>query len=182
MDQCVRCPSGFQCGVSGLTYPVANRGYFVSPKDPTDVHQCSMGDPAVDIIDSKTGDPAAGSSSCPGGNLTRAIGLECILNDAGTNLISAKDRKPNKECREAVGALCGKAYSGDGAQACSKCCKTNDVKPDGQLQAAAQACSLCFLLSLNHCPMMQGPFVTAVITAKHRTTLAYYVHRRVAKC
>ena len=176
MDQCVPCPAGFQCDKSGLTYPVAPRGFFVSPKDPTEIHKCSMGDPAIDPAI----DPAG--SSCPGGNLTRAIGLECILNDARTNLISAKDRKPNKECREAVGALCGKAYSGDGAQACSKCCKSNEIKPDGQLQATAWACSLCCMLSLNHCPVVQGPFVTATITTKRRTTLAYCVHRRVAKC
>ena len=118
------------------------QGYFVSPKDPNDIHQCKMGDPALP-------NGQQDSSSCPGGNVTKAAKLDCIVNEK-KQLISATDNTVTPACKAAVGALCGRPYSGDGAQACSKCCKDQERKPDGTLcdanyyhQSSVNTCLKC---------------------------------------
>jgi hypothetical protein len=118
-EECIPCPSGFDCTRQGLTYPVAYAGYYVSPKDPTQYHECTLGDVSI------------GQSSCPGGNVTIAEDLDCILNDQG-QLVSSKDASRNNDCKAAVGAKCTVGYMGDGASACSKCCKKSQIRPDGQ--------------------------------------------------
>ena len=138
------------------------QGYFVSPKDPNDIHQCKMGDPALP-------NGQQDSSSCPGGNVTKAAKLDCIVNEK-KQLISATDNKVTPACKAAVGALCGRPYSGDGAQACSKCCKDQERKPDGTLcdanyyhQSSDNTCLKCEKTSAKW--LIAGTTVVAVMLA-----------------
>lgn len=65
-------------------------------------------------------------SSCPGGNLTLAKDLLCVLNDE-KQLVSSVDATKTDQCRLAVGSLCLEGYSGpEGSGACTSCCKAGE--------------------------------------------------------
>jgi hypothetical protein len=128
-----------------MTYPVAFEGYFISPKDPTIVHECGMGSTVM---------------NCPGGDLANATDLKCILDD-DLNLISQADPLKSAQCQQAVGAVCSEGYSGNGLDSCKQCCKTNEVRPDNTVctenwYKQNNAC--------NKCDKKNGAFIIAIAT------------------
>jgi hypothetical protein len=143
---CVECLKGAtDCRHSEMTYPVAFEGYFISPKDPTIVHECGMGSTVM---------------NCPGGDLANATDLKCILDD-DLNLISQADPLKSAQCQQAVGAVCSEGYSGNGLDSCKQCCKTNEVRPDNTVctenwYKQNNAC--------NKCDKKNGAFIIAIAT------------------
>ena len=171
--QCQTCAAGFNCTREGLTYPVAYEGYYISPKDPHQIHQCTLGMRATnandrDAVQNFEGGHKAGhckddnpncarGSACPGGNLTLAAELLCVLNE-DQQLVASADLARNKECKKAVGSVCLDGYAGEGAAACSRCCKQGLKRPDGTvctkswwLQTADHQCY--------ECPNQNGAFI-----------------------
>ena len=99
---CVACQShGFECSSREMTYPVAKPGYWVSPKDPTNAHACTL------------------KAGCPGGiwqtpdELDSTCAIDSI--DLGSGVLSGV-------CQHQVGSHCAPGYIQDNT-ACAKCCR-----------------------------------------------------------
>ena len=111
--ECDRCLPGYECASQGMTYPIAIKGYWISPTDPTILSVCQWGEDA-----------------CPGGNRAnettlRNTGNPCTTNDGGQeNSISAA-------CIPAVGARCNLGYEVVDGAGCDACCKRDTPPPPG---------------------------------------------------
>jgi hypothetical protein len=191
--ECTSCPDHTNCEGNGLTYPVAyegtrmrlsfaafayrllhrpalisgwrsRAGFFVSPKDPTAVHKCDLGEHKTVHKDGSTDENSdLRGSACPGGNMDNASSLKCIVNDQ-QDLVSSADDNPenNKQCQLAIGAFCLEGYSGFGPDACQRCCKANEARPDGTVCSH----SWYFVSTDNQChecKSKNGAFIVAVV-------------------
>jgi hypothetical protein len=191
--ECTNCPDHVNCDGNGLTYPVAyegtrmrlsfaafayrllrrpalisgwqsRAGFFVSPKDPTVVHKCDLGEHKTVHKDGSTDENSdLRGSACPGGNMSSMRTLKCIVNDQ-QDLVSSADDNPenNKQCQLAIGAFCLEGYSGIGTDACQRCCKANEPRPDGTI------CSHSWYLvstdnQCHECKSKNGAFIVAVV-------------------
>ena len=98
---CNECPEGFHCPLAAMTFPVAQKGYWISSDGLLDRHDCAIAGHMPD--------------ACPGGN-------EQLLDDF-SHCIRERQEDMHEECKAVLGSVCNDGYFGSG---CTKCCKLNE--------------------------------------------------------
>jgi hypothetical protein len=92
-----------------MTYPVALKDNWVSPKDPAEVYPCALPD------------------ACPGGD----PGNETQLRVSGQPCSTSDKDELSPICIAAVGAQCNEGYAAVEGAGCSTCCKKGKTHPAG---------------------------------------------------
>ena len=89
---CLDCPTGFQCPIEGMTFPVAKPGFWISADNQQIKHDCAVAGHMPE--------------ACPGGNLS-ALHSECYQ-------VRLEHWDEHQYCKPVVGATCNSGYWGRG--------------------------------------------------------------------